>query len=210
MAELRSATISTPDFASDFSPELQLSSCGNDGQHWFAVSTMPRHEKTVVRHLDQRGVQNYLPLYQTTRKWQDRKVCLDLPLFSCYVFVRIVPAERGKVARVPGVVRLVSFNGILQPVTDEEMHRLRQVLQSCRAEPHSYMTKGKLVRIVEGPLAGLEGTVLHCRGKTRIVISIKSIMRSFITELSVNQVRLERISDNDVIGSNQPACELVG
>jgi transcription antitermination factor NusG len=159
-------------------------------RHWFAVSTRPRHEKTVVKHLTQRSVENYLPLYHALRKWQDRKVWIDMPLFSGYVFVRIAAAERCKIVQVPGVVRMVSFNGVLQPVTDDEIQRLHQVLENWRAEPFPYMTEGKLVRVVDGPLAGLEGTVVHRKGKARIVISVQSIMRSFIAEVDADALQL--------------------
>jgi len=209
MAELRQISVKTSGLEVDMrSPficsEVSLPRCASDGQHWFAVSTKPRHEKKVVQHLNQRGVQNYLPLYPALRKWQDRKVWVDLPLFSCYLFVRIATGERGKVAQVPGVVRMVSFSGKLVPITAQEMDRLRRVVEIWNAEPCPYVTKGKRVKVLSGPLEGVEGIVSHRKGKFRIVISVDSIMRSFTAEVDSTAVQLEPIRESQRNGVAHP------
>ena len=56
---------------------------------WLAAYTTPRHEKTVARHLDVRGIEFFLPLYKASRKWKNGcKVEVELPIFPNYVFVR--------------------------------------------------------------------------------------------------------------------------
>src|ERR1039457_3414460 len=61
----------------------------------FALYTTSRHEKHVARHLSQRQIEFYLPLYQSKRKWRDgSKVTLDLPLFPGYISVHIRRSER--------------------------------------------------------------------------------------------------------------------
>ena len=61
----------------------------------FALYTTSRHEKHVARHLSQRQIEFYLPLYQSKRKWRDgSKVPLALPLFPGYISVHIRRSER--------------------------------------------------------------------------------------------------------------------
>jgi hypothetical protein len=51
-------------------------------KQWFAVYTTCRHEKRVADHFARRGIEHYLPLYRSQRKWKDgSKVVLSLPLF---------------------------------------------------------------------------------------------------------------------------------
>src|SRR5439155_14497626 len=52
---------------------------------WYAAYTRANHEKHVAVHLDSRGVEHFLPLYCSTRRWKDRRVQLELPLFPGYV-----------------------------------------------------------------------------------------------------------------------------
>jgi hypothetical protein len=38
---------------------------------WFAVYTVPRHEQQVSQHLDARGIEHFLPLYQVVHRWKN-------------------------------------------------------------------------------------------------------------------------------------------
>jgi transcription antitermination factor NusG len=163
-------------------------------QQWFAVATIAKHEKVIAKQFEQRSIEYYLPLCTSLRQWKDRKVALDLPLFSGYIFVRIAALNKGMVERVPGVLRIVSFNGALVPIAEEEIERVRRVAELWKAEPYPYLNKGKRVRVCSGPLDGIEGIVLHRKGKLRIVISVDSIMRSFQIELDASTVRLEPLT----------------
>src|SRR5690348_15368650 len=80
--------------------------------NWYALYTCARHEKSVARQLDERSINCFLPLYRSWHRWADRRKQVELALFPGYVFVRIDPRERLRVLQLPGVVRLVSFNGI--------------------------------------------------------------------------------------------------
>src|ERR1700739_3959425 len=76
--------------------------------HWYAVYTCAKREKLVASQFALRGVEHFLPLYQTVRRWSDRRVKLQLPLFPGYLFVFTALRNRLPILTVPGVVRLVS------------------------------------------------------------------------------------------------------
>src|SRR5260221_11592899 len=79
--------------------------------HWYAAYTCAQHEKRVAAELGMREVEHFLPLYSSVRRWKDRRVTLDLPLFPGYVFVRLALRDRQRVGQIPSVVRLGGFNG---------------------------------------------------------------------------------------------------
>src|SRR5580704_819554 len=74
---------------------------------WYAAYTSANKEKRVAHELERRSVDCYLPLYGSVRRWKDRRVRLELPLFPGYVFVRVALHERLRVLQIPGVARLV-------------------------------------------------------------------------------------------------------
>jgi len=47
---------------------------------WCAVYTRHQHEKTVAEMLQAKGFEVFLPLYESVRRWKDRKKLLSLPL----------------------------------------------------------------------------------------------------------------------------------
>src|SRR5713226_7668983 len=107
---------------------------------WYAAYTSANHEKRVTLQLGQRSVEHFLPLYESARRWKDRKMRLQLPLFPGYVFVRLALRDRLQVLQVPSVVRLVGFNGHPSALAEEEIEGLRRALaEGVRAEPHPYL-----------------------------------------------------------------------
>src|SRR5229473_725890 len=74
---------------------------------WYALYTCANHEKRVAKQLEERAVEHFLPLYGSVRRWKDRKVQLDLPLFPGYVFVHLALRDRLRVLQTPGGARLI-------------------------------------------------------------------------------------------------------
>src|ERR1700751_5933305 len=78
---------------------------------WYAAYTHARHEKRVDAQMRERGIESFLPLYRSVRRWKDRRKQLELPLFPGYVFVHMALRDRLQVLQLPGVVHFVSFHG---------------------------------------------------------------------------------------------------
>lgn len=150
---------------------------------WYAAYTCANHEKRIAQQLEERGVDHFLPLYETVRRWKDRRMRLHIPLFPGYVFVRLPLRDRLRVLTIPSIVRLVSFGDLPMALPESEMESLRKGLKAhlC-AEPHPYLTTGRRVRIKSGPLEGMEGILVRRRGNFRVVLSIDLIMRSVVVD----------------------------
>jgi transcription antitermination factor NusG len=159
---------------------------------WYAAYTSANHEKRVAGELGRRSMECYLPLYGSVRRWKDRRVRLELPLFPGYVFVRVALRNRLQVLQVPGVARLVGFDGRPAAVPNEDIEAIRTCLAGDHPLlPHRYLQRGQRVRVLSGPLAGLTGVVVRQKKRTRLVISFDLLMRSvavdvgdFLMELS--------------------------
>jgi transcription antitermination factor NusG len=152
-------------------------------KRWYATYTCANHEKRVREQLEQRSVEAFLPVYETVRRWKDRRVHLEIPLFPGYVFVHLALRDRLRVTQVPSVVRLVGFDGHPSPLPDGEIEALKKGLAlGVRAQPHPFLSVGRRVRVKNGPLAGMTGILLRRKGNFRVVISIDLIQRA----MSVN------------------------
>lgn len=166
---------------------------------WYATYTAPRHEKSVAQHLQSRSVDTFLPLYTSTRDWNGRKARVLLPLFPCYLFVRIRHCDRLRVLEAPGVIRMIGSHGQLTPLPEIEVEQIRTTLQARDAQPHPLLTVGRRVRVKAGPLRGLEGIIVREPRGLRIVVAIESIMRSFSVELQAGD--LETASSPPIINT---------
>src|SRR5208337_4223668 len=104
-------------------------------------------------------------------------------------FVRMALRDRLRVQQVPGVARLVGFDGTPAALPDEEIEALRAGLGSgVHVEPHPYLRMGRRVRVMGGPLTGMEGILVRRKGKLRVVISIDQIQRSVAIEVDASEI----------------------
>jgi transcription antitermination factor NusG len=153
--------------------------------NWFAAYTTCRHEKRVAQHLTQRGIDHYLPLYSAERKWRDgSRVKLELPLFPCYIFVRIGRSERVNVLSVPGTLALVGgTGGEPAALSNAAIEALRTGAREHKIEPHPLLRAGEIARIRSGAFAGMEGVIVRRKSGCRIVLTVEQIMQSVAVEV---------------------------
>jgi transcription antitermination factor NusG len=140
--------------------------------------------KRVAKQIEQRRMSCFLPLYRSVRRWKDRRKILELALFPGYVFVHMSLSSKVNVLEVPGVVRLLSFNGQPATLPAEEIEALRNRLSSSASiEPHPYLRAGRRVRVNSGPFQGMEGIILRRKDRCRLIFSIDLIQRSLSIEV---------------------------
>jgi len=164
--------------------------------HWYAAYVSANHEKRVAQQLRLRAIEHFLPLYDSVRRWKDRRINLQLPLFPGYVFVHLALRDRLRVLEAHGVARLVGFNGSPTPMLEQEIDALRMTLrEGVRAKPHSYLKAGRQVRVKAGPLKGMQGILVRRKNASRLVISLDLIMRSVAVE--VEDLALELCGDHE-------------
>lgn len=173
MSDLQRAFQATPPI-----PPIGLSPAESK---WFAVHTMARHEKRVASQFLEKQIFTFLPLFQQVHQWSDRQSKVDLPLFSCYAFVRIVPTaeNRVKVLQTPGVIGFVGAKGLGTSIRDEEMESLRTATrEKIPLVAHSFINVGKRVRILGGCLDGIEGILERHGADQSLIVSVELLQRS--------------------------------
>jgi transcription antitermination factor NusG len=152
-----------------------------EGSSWYAVHTLARHEKRVAAQFEEKGVRTFLPLLHQVHKWSDRKASVDVPMFSCYAFVRITQMGVGrlKVLRTPGVLAFVGSKGQGTPIPDEQIESLQTAIREkipCAAHP--FIRIGQRVRIRGGSLDGTQGILVRQGSQQSVVISVELLQRS--------------------------------
>lgn len=171
------------------SRQAEVAPAGYSVPRWYAAYTCANHEKRVSEQLRARRVEHFLPLYSSVRRWKDRRVILDLPLFPGYVFVKMALRDRLQVNEVPGVAHLVGFDGTPAALPEQEIDALKtSLVRGVRAEPYPYLRAGQRVRVRNGPLTGMEGVLLRRKGSFRLVISIELIQRSVAVDADAADV----------------------
>jgi transcription antitermination factor NusG len=157
-------------------------------RNWFAVFTVPRHEKRVEEHFRAREIESFLPLCRMRRQWKDgSRGTVQIPLFPTYIFVRIGCSQRVQVLATPGVISIVGGREPI-PVPDSYIYFLREGLRGRRIEPHPYLITGMKVRIRSGVMVGVEGILLRKKNDFRVVLTLEMIMKSVKVEVKLDEI----------------------
>jgi len=158
--------------------------------HWYAVHTCSRHEKQVYQYMLAADVEPFLPLREERRKWKDRWKWVQFPLFPGYLFVRGGIEQIKRVRTIRGVAQVLGDGrGNVTPVPEKQIEHVRIMVDSgLRIEPYPHLKKGMLVRVLRGPLMGIEGVFVCRKSGDRIVISVDLIAKSVATEIDISDV----------------------
>jgi len=167
-------------------PRAVATGPGTDSELWFAVWTRNQCEPKVESALERKGLHVFLPRLRVPSRRRDRRVVLEQPLFPGYLFLRFTPSRESyiRVAGTQGVVRVLGERwDALDPVPDEQVEAVRRVAaEGARLLP--WVRAGDRVRIVAGPLVGLEGFVREeLGGRATFVVSVDLLRRSVGVEV---------------------------
>lgn len=152
---------------------------------WLALYTKGRHEKSVDMELNKKGIESFLPLRKIKRRWSDRVVTVEEPLFKSYVFVKTGGDRVSDVIRTKGAVSFVSVNSRPVFIRPQVIQGLKSILESEMAvDPFPYLNAGSRVVVKSGIFKGIEGFIVRKDQKRcRLVISIDALMVSISVEV---------------------------
>lgn len=158
-------------------------------RRWFAVFTLPKHEKSVVKHLDLRKVESFLPTYEDVRLWKNRqRMKVILPLFPSYLFVRLGDKERVRVLESPGVLQIVGNSREPLSLPSSEIEFLRFGLQGKKIEPYRELVVGQKVCIKSGVMQGVQGTLVRKSNAFRFVLTLALINQHAAIEVDADDL----------------------
>ena len=156
---------------------------------WWAIYTRHQHEKTVAEILSAKGYEVFLPLYESMRRWKDRKKILSMPLFPCYVFLRGGFTRRLEIVATPGVHMILCRGERIATIPETEIETIRRTVEGrLSVEPHPFLKCGERVRVIRGSLEGVEGVLVRKKNLYRLVISVEMLAQSASVEIDVTDV----------------------
>jgi transcription antitermination factor NusG len=158
---------------------------------WYAVYTKSRSEKRVQLELNEKGIENFLPMQRKLRKWSDRKKWVDTPVISGYVFVRICNKQYFEVLKTEGVVAFVRFENAPAVIRDEQIDLIKRLLHQHQVDVKSVKKPykhGDPVEIIAGPLLGVQGKLIRHRNTSRVIVQLENTELIFMLEIGIEDI----------------------
>lgn len=123
------------------------------------------------------GIECYLPVQTEIRQWSDRRKKIDRLIIPMMIFVHVTPRERPLPLTLQAVSRYMVLRGESTPaiIPEEQMQRFRFMLDYSPEAVELCSTplaQGDAVRVIKGPLAGLEGELVTINGKSKVAVRL--------------------------------------
>lgn len=161
--------------------------------HWYVGCVRSCQEKNVAASLQKMAVGCYLPVRREVHKWSDRKKVVETLVIPRYVFIHCSESRRMQVLKAePRIWAFLSLEGRPSVVRDTEMEAFMKMVENGRSlKLHSAgALPGDRVRVVEGPLAGIECELVRIDGNRCLAVSLGALGTATM-ELDIDSV--ERI-----------------
>ena len=147
-------------------------------QHWLAVHCKPRQEMIAQENLLRQGYAVYLPRVQNSRRLRGQWIDVVVALFPRYLFIQIDPAisSIAPVRSTRGVVGLVNFGGQPTVIADAIIEGIRQrenAATGLHQQHRPIFNAGEYVKLVDGPLAGLDAVFAEEDGCARVNVLLE-------------------------------------
>ena len=151
-------------------------------RRWWVLYTKARQEKAVSRALRGYRIPFYLPLVKKRSVSRGRSTTSHIPLFAGYLFLYGSEEERVRALTTNRISRILVVDDETRFLRD--LCQLRQLITSnAPLTVESRLVPGNRVRVRHGAFAGLEGTVLTRRGKTRLLVSVDFLQQGASVEI---------------------------
>ncbi len=179
--------------------KLSKEMASNQEIHWFVARTKSRQEKKIRQTLEEVGVESFLPSRIEIRQWHDRRKKVEVVLIPSIIFIHTdkstalsIPNDKGIPLRY--VIDTTKVRHELMTVSDKEMDNFMKFLstndEEFLVEDELIYTPGMKVRIVRGPMAGVEGELIRVDNKKKVVVRITGLIAC---SLEIPMSRLEKI-----------------
>jgi transcription antitermination factor NusG len=151
---------------------------------WYAVRVKSNREWVTAEALKGKDFEVFLPTYRQHGSGRNTARAITVPLFAGYLFCRFDVGNRLPILMVPGVVHIVGYGNIPEPVDADEIARVFAVTQShLQVTPYPYPPVGEYVRLEAGPLRGVVGVVLAHQDENKLVVSVTLLQRAIAVDV---------------------------
>ena len=143
-----------------------------------------------MSQLEEMGIEAYLPLVTKVKQWSDRRKKIEEPLFKSYVFVHSNAKEYLPILNVYGVMRFVTFEHEAVVVPDNQIVAIKRFVddyehgEEFKMQNKEELKEGQMVRIINGPMKGLQGRLETIYNKRHLIVYIEVVGQYIPVHLS--------------------------
>lgn len=170
-------------FEPDLYPETMFSDDEPPSETWWAVYTLARREKELMRRLRSLSIAHYGPIIPCSyRAPNGRRRTSYLPLFSNYVFICGDEHDRRQALTTNCISKVIEVSEPQRLYDD--LKNLWSIIQlGAPLAPEARIEAGHRVMVKNGLFAGRTGIVTRRQGRTRLLVTVDFLQQGVSADL---------------------------
>lgn len=160
---------------------------------WTPIRTKARKEKKVAEFCQAQGIDFYLPLKRSVKRYKRKTVTFYPPMFSGYLFCQINEDLLRKLLKCEGYFYRVNVDKVIENSLVKDLKNVaifEEVCKNSEIQINPELVPGKEVAITDGPLKGITGIVKERNDSITVSVNIEILARSVTVKLDVGEVEV--------------------
>ena len=159
-----------------------------DEHYWLVCHTKPRCEKKFAALMQAEKFAHYLPLVDSVRKYAQQTKKFTKPLFPGYVFAHVPANLKARIYQQDLLARAIIVEDV--PKFLRQLDDVKKIVASgFELSVMPLLTKGRRVKIIGGPLHGLEGFVDNPANPQGVVLSVDVLQQGLLVKVPAENLQ---------------------
>ncbi len=160
-----------------------------DETYWLVCHTRPRCEKKFAALMAAEKFEHYLALVESVRKYGTQVKRFTKPLFPGYVFTQVPVELKARIYQQELLARAIIVEDV--PKFLRQLEDVKAIVASgFKLSVMPLMTKGRRVKVIAGPLNGLEGLVDDPSNPQGIVLCVDVLQQGLLVNMPVEMLKV--------------------
>ena len=144
---------------------------------WYVAYVRLFHERKTAEKLAAMGIESFVPVREEIHQWSQRKKKVMRVLIPQMIFIHATPKERLEALTLASISHYMVLRGEHPPavIPDRQMQQFMFMVDYSEESIEMYnspLQPGQSIKVIKGPLAGMEGELMEIEGKSKVIVRL--------------------------------------
>ena len=144
---------------------------------WYVAYVRLFHERKTAEKLTAMGIESFVPVREEIHQWSQRKKKVMRVLIPQMIFIRGTRKERMEALTLASISHYMVLRGEHTPavIPDRQMEQFMFMVDYSEETIEMFtspLEPGQQVKVIKGPLSGMEGELMEIDGKSKVVVRL--------------------------------------
>ena len=144
---------------------------------WYVAYVRLFHERKTAERLAAMGIESFVPVREEIHQWSQRKKKVMRVLIPQMIFIHATQKERMEALTLASISHYMVLRGEHTPavIPDRQMQQFMFMVDYSTETIEMFtspLEPGQQVKVIKGPLSGMEGELIEIDGKSKVVVRL--------------------------------------